>query len=74
LISDKDLDRAIKIANDIDENDVLFVALTNHLNAKLWTGDKKLISGLKGKGYTNAISTNELYNMFLKKESRTRRK
>ncbi|MCF8337909.1 MAG: hypothetical protein K9I74_07995 [Bacteroidales bacterium] len=50
------------------------MALTNHLNAKLWTGDKKLVSGLQDKGYTKTIPTDELYNLFLEKESQTKRK
>jgi predicted nucleic acid-binding protein len=73
LISDQALKKATEIAKDIDENDILFVALTNHLNAKLWTGDKKLISGLKEKKFAKTISTNELYDLFLKKELQKRK-
>jgi predicted nucleic acid-binding protein len=62
------------LVSGIDENDALFVALTNHLNAKLWTGDKKLISDLINKGYTRTISTNELNDLFLDKQLMTRRK
>lgn len=68
LISDQVVEKATEITKDIDENDILFVALTTHLNAKLWTGDKKLISGLKEKKFTKTISTNELYDLFLKNE------
>lgn len=32
LISQKDLRKAIDIVSDIDENDALFIALTNHLH------------------------------------------
>lgn len=65
LIPDNEIYFALNLVADIDENDVLFVALTNHLKAKLWTGDKKLISGLKRKGYKNVLATNDLYNIFL---------
>lgn len=68
LIPDDVIDDAIKLVADIDENDILFVALTNHLKAKLWTGDKKLISGLKLKGYTKILTTSDLYDVFLEKQ------
>jgi predicted nucleic acid-binding protein len=73
LISDQDLERATKLTRDIDENDILFVALTNHLSSKLWTGDKKLSMGLKKKKYFRIISTNELYDLFIEKELRKRK-
>ena len=69
IIPDKYLFEAIKLVKDIDENDALFIALTNHMNAQLWTGDKKLAKGLKRKGYQKLISTNELYMKFLAKQS-----
>lgn len=69
IISDKYLFEAIDLVKDIDENNILFVALTNHINAQLWTGDKKLSKGLKRKGYSKIISTNELYERFLAKQS-----
>lgn len=68
LIPDDVIEDAIDLVADIDENDILFVALTNHLHAKLWTGDKKLISGLKAKGYSNTLITNDMYDIFLEKQ------
>jgi predicted nucleic acid-binding protein len=67
LISSQEVGKAIKLTKSIDENDTLFVALTNQLKAKLWTGDKKLLAGLKVKGYNQAISTSELLEDFLEK-------
>lgn len=74
LISDKDLIKAIDLVAEIDENDALFVALTNYLNGKLWTGDKKLITGLKKKRYSKTITTNELYEQFLEKQIAIKRR
>jgi predicted nucleic acid-binding protein len=73
LISDQDLDKATILTQDIDENDILFVALTNHLGAKLWTGDKKLSTGLKKKKYFRTLTTNELYDLFIEKELRKKK-
>jgi len=48
---------------DIDFNDFAFVAVANHLDAWLWTGDKKLITGLRQKGYHRIISTADLWDI-----------
>lgn len=47
LISVESLREAYGLCKDIDEKDMIFVALAIELNAKLWTGDKKLILGLQ---------------------------
>ena len=48
------------IVEDIDKDDSDFVALTNYLEANLWTGDKELYNGLRKKGYERAHTTSEL--------------
>lgn len=50
-----------EICKDIDPNDKEFVSFSKYLDAKLWTGDKKLISGLKAKGFNNFITIEELF-------------
>lgn len=42
---------AFDLCSDVDKNDAVFVALTIEYDGLLWTGDKKLIEGLKKKGF-----------------------
>lgn len=73
LLSDRQLQHASDLVFDIDIEDAPFIALNNHLKAELWTGDKRLINGLRGKGYTNLLTTDDLYEIFLDKELKRRR-
>lgn len=59
-ISEFNKRKAIETTLDIDSNDSFFIALALELNAKLWTGDKKLINGLHAKGLELTITTTEL--------------
>lgn len=68
LLTDSEINIATDLVADIDENDSLFVALNNHLSAFLWTGDKRLISGLKKKGYVNTLTTDNLFQLFIEKQ------
>jgi len=51
LISSHSYKKAYEIVKDIDEKDIVFIALCLEFNVKLLTGDKKLKDGLKKKGY-----------------------
>lgn len=53
------------ICIDIDINDSIYVAYSLYFNAKLWTGDKKLISGLRRKNIEITIDTNEILRNIL---------
>ncbi len=52
--------KSFELTKNIDENDTAFVALTEFIDGKLWSFDKKLINGLKNKGYSKLIGTKEL--------------
>lgn len=45
---------------DVDMDDIAFVAMSEYLDVKLWSGDKQLITGLSLKGFSRCISTQEL--------------
>ncbi len=52
--------RAAPLVRDVDPNDLVFVALTEFLDAFLWTGDVKLLQGLRAKGYSKVVSFEEV--------------
>lgn len=60
LIPDETWLKAEKLVQDVDENDIDFVALTIFLKAKLWTGDKILYNGLKDRNFNKIYTTAEM--------------
>ena len=68
LLPEKTIIAAEKLLIDVDLNDTVFVALTKNLKAKLWTGDKELIKGLKSKKFKEIITTGEILEMLEKIE------
>ena len=54
---------AKEYVKDVDFDDFAFVAAAINLDAWLWTGDKKLSTGLRQKGYSRIISTADLWDM-----------
>jgi predicted nucleic acid-binding protein len=67
LIPTEVLLKAQELSADIDIDDSEFIALTNHIRGKLWSGDKILQRGLEQKGWTKFISTQELYEIIIRK-------
>ena len=55
--------RAYELVSDVDENDTPFLATAIGIEAVIWTGDKKLINGLKSKGFQDIYLTTELYEL-----------
>lgn len=54
---------AFDITKEIDEKDTPFVALSIELNCGLWTGDKKLITGLRKNGIEMTFDTEAILSL-----------
>lgn len=60
---------ALPLVRDTDMDDIAFVVLSEYLDARLWTGDKKLRQGLEAMGYNKGILTDELYALIQNNEN-----
>lgn len=56
-ISDSLFKKAFELTKKIDPNDTIYIALAIALDALFWTGDLKLLRGLKRKGFNQIITT-----------------
>jgi len=63
LVPENVLEGAQELLKDIDENDTVFVALTDFLKGALWTGDLQLYNGLKAKNYQQVLLTADLLSL-----------
>jgi predicted nucleic acid-binding protein len=68
LIPNKILLNTEIFLKDIDVDDTEFVALTNHMHGRLWSGDKNLKNGLLEKGWSKFITTHQLFEIITKKK------
>lgn len=66
LISKEFYKYAEDLTKDVDIDDTEFVALTEHIKGRLWSGDKELRRGLNKKGWSKFISTDELYESIIR--------
>ena len=66
LISKEFYNYAEDLTKDVDIDDTEFVALTEHIKGRLWSGDKELRRGLNKKGWSKFISTDELYESIIR--------
>jgi hypothetical protein len=48
------------LISDVDEKDTVFIAMADYLKYPHWSGNLKLIEGLRNKEYYNILNTNEL--------------
>jgi predicted nucleic acid-binding protein len=67
LIPKESYEFAESLTKNVDIDDAEFVALTEHIKGKLWSGDKEMKEGLKKKGWNKFISTEELYERIIRR-------
>jgi len=58
---------AENLVNNVDADDTEFIASTDYIKGRLWSGDHELQKGLKSKGWNKFISTSELMEFIIKK-------
>jgi predicted nucleic acid-binding protein len=54
-------EKARTLVAEIDPKDIHYLAYAHHFRCKLWSGDKALMNGLKKKGFTRYVTTDELF-------------
>lgn len=58
---------ANELVKDIDLDDIHYVAYAKQFKCKIWSGYKKLIKGLKAKGFVNIFTTDDVFEIRSKK-------
>ncbi len=65
-IPDDIMEESKRIGNQVDQDDIHFIALSLHFGGPIWTGDKRLKRGLEKQGYFICLSTDEVIQTFEK--------
>jgi predicted nucleic acid-binding protein len=60
LLPKEVLIQSAKLTEGVDIDDTEFIALTDHIKGRFWSGDKNLIKGLKKKGWDKFIFDEDL--------------
>ncbi len=63
LLTKANLRKAEKLLTNVDLFDAPYLALALDLACPLWTGDLKLIRGLRARGFDAVVSTNDLMKL-----------
>lgn len=63
VVSEIHWNQAFELTSDVDEDDTPFLATAISIGAIIWTGDKKLINGLRAKGFQDIYSTAKLFEL-----------
>lgn len=67
-ITEKYWAEALRLVQDVDPKDIHYIAYAKQFKCKLWSGDKKLVQGLQRKGFTNFLTTDELFTLRQRKK------
>lgn len=62
--------KAEDLVANIDPNDIQYIAYSKHSKCKISSGDKALMNGLKKKEFTNFFYADEMYKLYITKNSR----
>ncbi len=63
---------SLQFVREVDIDDIAFVALSGYLDAHLWTGDKKLLTGINKQGFEKGLTTDDLYRIWVNFEDNSR--
>lgn len=58
IIPPEIINHAVALTNDIDPKDMIYISFALFFQCRLWSGDKKLIEGIKAKGLDIFVKPN----------------